>query len=81
VLEGFSRAVCTSSALHSLRPCLGQRASLGEEAVLADSGRVGEIPARGWAAKKSGLFEHPARVFFYCAKRSDFRYSLEPART
>ena len=29
-----------------LRPCLGQGASLGEEAVLADSGRVGEIPAR-----------------------------------
>ena len=29
-----------------LRPCLGQGASLGEEAVLADSVRVGEIPAR-----------------------------------
>ena len=32
-----------------LRPCLGQGASLGEEAVLADSGRAGEVAARvGW---------------------------------
>jgi hypothetical protein len=31
---------------HSLRPCLGQGASLGEEAVLADSGRAGEVAAR-----------------------------------
>ena len=30
----------------SLRPCLGQGASQGEEAVLADSGREGEITAR-----------------------------------
>ena len=37
--------VCTSSALHSLRPCVGQGASQGEEAVLADSGREGEISA------------------------------------
>ncbi len=29
-----------------LRPCLGQGASLGEEAVLADLGRAGEVPAR-----------------------------------
>ena len=29
----------------SLRPCLGQGASLGEEAVLADSGRVGIVAA------------------------------------
>ena len=29
-----------------LRPCLGQGASLGEEAVLADSGRAGEVTAR-----------------------------------
>jgi len=29
-----------------LRPCLGQGASLGEEAVLADSGRAGEVAAR-----------------------------------
>ena len=28
-----------------LRPCLGQGASLGEEAVLADSGRAGEVAA------------------------------------
>jgi hypothetical protein len=38
-------AVCTSSALHSLRPCLRNGASQGEEAVLADSGREGEIAA------------------------------------
>jgi hypothetical protein len=31
---------------HSLRPCLGKGVSLGEETVLADSGRVGEITAR-----------------------------------
>jgi hypothetical protein len=30
----------------SLRPYLGQGASLGEEAVLADSGRGGEVSAR-----------------------------------
>jgi hypothetical protein len=29
----------------SLRPCLRQGASLGEEAVLADSGRAGEVAA------------------------------------
>jgi hypothetical protein len=28
-----------------MRPCLGQGASLGEEAVLADSGRAGEVAA------------------------------------
>ena len=28
-----------------LRPCLGHGASLGEEAVLADSGRAGEVAA------------------------------------
>ena len=28
-----------------LRPCLGQGASLGEEAVLADSGRAGQVTA------------------------------------
>jgi hypothetical protein len=31
---------------HLLRPCLGKGASLGEEAVLADSGRAGEVAAR-----------------------------------
>ena len=30
----------------SLRPYLGQGASLGEEAVLADLGRAGEVAAR-----------------------------------
>ena len=28
------------------RPCLGKAASLGEEAVLADSGLAGEVAAR-----------------------------------
>jgi len=31
---------------HSLRPCLEQGASQGEESVLADPGRAGEITAR-----------------------------------
>ena len=39
-------AVCTSSPLCSLRSCLGQGASLGEEAVLANSGWEGEVVAR-----------------------------------
>jgi hypothetical protein len=43
-------AVCTSSALHSLRPCMGLGASLGEEAVLADS---------GWAGENRDLIDHP----------------------
>ncbi len=43
-----------------MRPCLGQGASQGEESVLADSGREGEITARGWVGEMSELFEHPA---------------------
>jgi hypothetical protein len=38
-------AVCTSSAIHSLGPCPRNGASQGEEPVLADSGREGEITA------------------------------------
>ena len=38
--------VCASSPLLSLRPCLGQGASLGEEVVLADSGRAGIVADR-----------------------------------
>ena len=56
------RTVCPrgyASDLHSLRPCLEQGASLGKEAVLADSGRAGEVVARVGAGEKSGLFEHP----------------------
>jgi len=34
-----------------LRPCLGQGASLGEEAVSADSGRVGEVDAGVWRVR------------------------------
>ena len=34
------------SMLHLLRPCMGQGAALAEEAVLADSGWVGEVTAR-----------------------------------
>src|SRR4029077_10409265 len=32
-----------------------QGASLGEEAVLADSGQAGEIAARGWAGEKGAF--------------------------
>ena len=40
----------------SLRPCRGTGASLGEEAVLADSGRAGEIAARvGWVRSMAFL--------------------------
>jgi len=38
---------------HSLRPCLGQGASQGEESVLADSGREGEITA--WVGRVRSL--------------------------
>ena len=35
-----------------LRPCVQRRASLGEEAVLADSGRAGEVAAGvGWVRR------------------------------
>jgi hypothetical protein len=37
--------VCTSSGLHSLRPCPRNGASLGGESVLAGSGRAGEVTA------------------------------------
>ena len=32
----------------------------GRRGCLGDSGRAGEITARGWAGEKAGLFEHPA---------------------
>jgi len=41
-----------TSALYSLRPCPRNVASLGKEAILADSGQAGE---------KSGLFDHPSK--------------------
>ena len=41
-----SAFIVQSSVVRSLRSCLGQGASLGEEAVLADSGREGEVVAR-----------------------------------
>jgi hypothetical protein len=44
-------AVCTFSVLHSLRLCLGQGASMGEEAFLADP--VGQV--------RSLDFEYPAK--------------------
>src|SRR5689334_16234682 len=40
-------AVCTSSDTRSQRPYLGEGASLGEEAVLADSGWVKYPPGLG----------------------------------
>ena len=45
--SGLCSTLTSTSAylICSLRPCLGQGASLGEEAVLADSGREGEITA------------------------------------
>ena len=46
-----------ASPLRSLQPWLGQGTFQGEEAVLADSGREGEITARvGWG-ETSGLFK------------------------
>ena len=47
VLASFPGAVKRETRVSSakLRPCLGQGASWGEESVLADSGREGEIPA------------------------------------
>src|SRR5262245_6871426 len=45
-------AVCTSPGLRSLWFCLGQGASLGEEAVLADSGRTDEVDVGvGWVRR------------------------------
>ena len=35
--------------------CMENGASQGEEAVLADSGLVGEVPAGGWAGEKSNF--------------------------
>jgi hypothetical protein len=43
-----------------LRPFLGQGASPGEEAVLADSGREGEVVARVGRVRSLAFFEHPA---------------------
>jgi len=40
-----SAFIVQSSVVRSLRPCMGQGASLGEETVLADSGRAGEVAA------------------------------------
>lgn len=53
----------------SMRPCLGQGASLGEEAVLADSGH---------AAEKSGLFEHPSERFSPIPDRQAIKVRLIP---
>ena len=47
--------------LHSLWPCLGKDASLGEEAVLADSGRAGEVAAG------VGRVRSPAFLSILCA--------------
>jgi hypothetical protein len=34
----------------------GEGASLGEEAVLADSGQAGEVARQGWAGEKGVIF-------------------------
>jgi hypothetical protein len=53
-LSTYSRGYV--SDLYSLRPCMGQGASMGEEAVLTDSGRAGEIAARvGWVRTETFL--------------------------
>jgi len=44
--SGSIQATLLKSSNTLLRPCLGQGASQGEESVLADSGREGEITAR-----------------------------------
>jgi hypothetical protein len=49
-------AVCTSSPLRSLRPCLGQGASR--------RARVGRV-------RSLAFFEHPEGVFSYCATRAN----------
>jgi hypothetical protein len=46
----------------SLRPCLGQGASLGEEAVLADSGREGEVSARVGRVRKLDFLNSLRRI-------------------
>ena len=46
----------------------GEGPSSGEEAVLADSGREGEVAAEVGAGEKLGPFEHPAGESFHCAK-------------
>ena len=57
----------------SLRPCSGQDASLGEEAVLADSGRAGEVAAgAGWVTRLAFLSNLPG----CCAKTNGSGKSL-----
>ena len=46
----------------------GEGPSSGEDAVLADSGREGEVAAEVGAGEKSGPFEHPAGESFHCAR-------------
>ncbi len=49
---GPIQATLLKASNKRLRPCLGLGASLGEEAVLADSGREGEVVARvGWVRR------------------------------
>jgi hypothetical protein len=43
----------------SRRPCMGQDASQGEESVLADSGRVGEITARVGRVRTETILSNP----------------------
>ena len=35
---------------------------MGKEAVLADSGRAGEVAAWGWTGENIRLFEQPAKT-------------------
>jgi hypothetical protein len=72
-------AVGTSSGLHSLWPCLGQGASQGEEAVLADSGRAGEIFARVGRVRSLVFLSILRESSSVVTTRADYRSSSAPA--
>jgi hypothetical protein len=55
--------MCTSSPLRSLRPCWEEGASLGKEAVLADSGREGELTTRVGRVRRLAFLSIPSGVF------------------
>ena len=60
-----------------LRPCLGEGASMGEEAVLADSGREGEITA-GVGRVRTVAFLSILHCVFLLFRRADHSISTVP---
>jgi hypothetical protein len=54
-----------------LWPCLGKGASLGEEAVLADLGRAGEVVARVGRVGSLAFLSILRECFPRCATRAD----------